>query len=221
MSQGHRPFSSYARLPRAGYRTTSVTIPAGADAAPGKIVLVPAQPLKLRIVDEHDAPVAGVEVRTNPNPSDQILDWKATSDADGQFVLPSLPYGHYSVNAFAPDHSAKGMHAIDIDHDDVTSDFDLDEEATISGIVVDEHGQPVAGVQVKQGELAATSDAGGQFTIRAVGAHPAQVEVVVVEAIAGTPTGFVHVGDNGVKVSMKSNTETVTGVRIVVRRASP
>lgn len=75
----------------AGYRITSVTIPVTADAMPQKITLVPAKPLRLRIVGENGMPVANAEVQTDPNPSDQILAWKATTDASGRVEWATAP----------------------------------------------------------------------------------------------------------------------------------
>lgn len=75
----------------AGYRTKTITIPVTADAVLGKITLMPAKPLRLRIVGENDTPIANAEVQTDPNPSDQILSWKATSDADGRVAWDTAP----------------------------------------------------------------------------------------------------------------------------------
>jgi thiol-disulfide isomerase/thioredoxin len=76
---------------RAGYRTKTITIPVTADAAAGKIILAPAKPLRLRVVGENDSPVANAEVQIDPNPSDQILNWKATTDGDGRVEWDTAP----------------------------------------------------------------------------------------------------------------------------------
>ncbi len=76
---------------RAGYRTKTITIPVTTDPAPGKITLEPAKPLRLRVVGENDSPVANAEVQTDPNPTDQILNWKGTTDAEGRVVWDTAP----------------------------------------------------------------------------------------------------------------------------------
>ncbi len=162
-------------------------------------------------------PVEGAEIAIQ-----QASLWlHATSGRDGQFEVPSLPYGHYGVIAFAPDRSAKGRHEAMIDRDHFTADFELDDEATVSGEVVDEHQQPVAGVEVQTGygdaALRATSDARGAFTIRALGAQT--YKLFVVEANDGRPTGFAQVGSATALVRDKA--DRVTGIRLVVRPAKP
>ena len=76
---------------RAGYRGKTITIPVVTDRVPAKIVLAPAKPLRLRIVGDNDTPIANAEIQTAPNPSDQILDWKATTDAEGRVAWDTAP----------------------------------------------------------------------------------------------------------------------------------
>jgi hypothetical protein len=76
---------------RAGYRAKTITIPLSEDSAPGKIVLAPAKPLRLRVVDENNTPVVGAEALSDPNNVDQLLRWKATTDADGRVTWDSAP----------------------------------------------------------------------------------------------------------------------------------
>jgi uncharacterized membrane protein len=104
----------------------------------------------------------------------------------------------------SPDHTVKSIKGITVDRDALTLDFELDEEATVSGEVVDEHGQPVAGAIVHQGELEATSDSDGTFTLHAIGAG--RVEV----GVRGTSTSL--------KVDVKTNTDAISNVRLVVKR---
>lgn len=74
-----------------GYRTKSTTFELGNDAPVAKITLSPAKPLKLRLVGDNGVPLANAELRTNPNPSDQILDWKGVTDAEGRVEWPTAP----------------------------------------------------------------------------------------------------------------------------------
>lgn len=76
---------------RTGYRTKSVTFEVGGDAADAKITLSPAKPLKLRLVGDNGIPLANAELQTNPNPSDQILNWKGVTDAEGRVEWATAP----------------------------------------------------------------------------------------------------------------------------------
>ncbi len=84
-----------------GYQGTTVKILTGADAGVAKIVLRPGQPLRLRVIDEKGAPIPGAEIRTDPNPAEQIVSWKAQTDAEGRVVWPAAPDApvKYWINA--------------------------------------------------------------------------------------------------------------------------
>lgn len=75
-----------------GYQATSATLAAGGDAAPGKITLLPARPLRVRVVGENDTPLAGAEILTDRNPApDQIVSWTARTDDHGRAEWPTAP----------------------------------------------------------------------------------------------------------------------------------
>lgn len=163
-------------------------------------------------------PVAGAEIGL-----ERGTGWLfARTGPDGRFDIPELPYGHYGVVAMAPDRSVKGQHDATIDREDFTADYELDQEATIAGTVVDEAGKPVSGVEVQagfgEGALRATTDARGEYTITALG--PGTFQVLVIMAKDGKSTGFVQVGDK-VVATVITNTDHVTGMRLVVKRTTP
>lgn len=86
---------------RDGYRGTTVTVPTGTDAAEAKIVLHPGQPLRLRVLDDQGNPIPGAEVMTDPNPSEQIVNWKTATDGEGRaawLAAPDAPV-KYWINA--------------------------------------------------------------------------------------------------------------------------
>ncbi len=76
---------------RGGYQTATEIYTLRNDGLPAKIVLLPARPLRLRVVDESDKPFANAEVMADPNVSDQILRWTATTSSDGRVVWETAP----------------------------------------------------------------------------------------------------------------------------------
>jgi thiol-disulfide isomerase/thioredoxin len=74
-----------------GHQTKSVRLPLGKDTPLATITLAPAKPLKLRLVGDNDVPLANAELQTNPNPSDQILNWKGVTDAEGRIEWETAP----------------------------------------------------------------------------------------------------------------------------------
>jgi WD40 repeat protein len=179
--------------------------------------LVPLEATVHGRVVRHGRPVAGAEVSLVHI---GVASWPhVATDSEGRFSFDRLPPGNSDVLAMAPDRSAHGQTPVTIDRADVVADIDLDEEATISGQVVDDQGAPVAGLRVTAIDtyLGAETDAGGSFTIRAL--RPGRFEVGALEARDGKPTGWVHVGAATIAVEIRSKTDALTGVKLVVRRA--
>jgi hypothetical protein len=182
--------------------------------------LVPVQGTLHGRVMRHGQPVARAEVHLERV---GLAEWpQVIADDRGRFVLGELPYEQSSLIVMAPDRSAKGIHAITIDRDDVQADIELDDEATISGSVIDTDGKPVAGIEVRAfqgvpdpGALGAKTDASGRFTIRALG--PRTFTVRALENIDGKPTGLRNT-DPAVKVVLTRRDEAAVDVKIVVRR---
>jgi WD40 repeat protein len=198
------------------------------ERPPEEIDRIVRERVRWRVVDGHLLPVTStlrgrVVRRGQPIAAAEVAlergtGWlHAISGPDGHFEFPMLPTGHYGVIIFAPDLEAKGMHGVTIEQGDLTRDFELDEEATIAGVVVDEVGRPVSGVEIhaglNEGSLHATSDAKGAFVIRALGAEAFQLHVV--ERKQGVPTGFTSAG--AVSTVVRSKTDHITGIRVVVR----
>jgi len=154
----------------------------------------------------HGRPVAHAEVGVQ---MEAAATWLRTfSDAGGRYELASMRWGTFTVIAMAPDRDAKGIHALEVASEQVSVDLELDEEATIAGTVVDEHGAPVAGVLVRVGRtnesaMGATSAADGTFTIRAL--HEGPVEVWARRGYEGHASTV-----------LRSNSDHVTGLRVTV-----
>jgi hypothetical protein len=174
--------------------------------------LVPVEATLHGRVTRHGAPVAGADVRLEHI---GLTSWpKVTTDADGRYAFEHLPYQNCDVNAATADHTAHGMVKVAIDHADVAANIDLDEEASISGTVVDEHDNPVAGVRVNAIGMFVgdTSAADGRFTIGALRGGRFHVGAAEAPGLQVAPP---------IDVELRSKQDSVTGVKIVVKRVAP
>lgn len=87
-------------------RTDRATVSVVAQVAPGmeevRLVLPPAKPLTLRVVDEAGQPMPEVEFTLDTYHTEaQILDWTATTDADGLAVWTNAPTDSVTFYALA------------------------------------------------------------------------------------------------------------------------
>lgn len=105
--------------------------PAGADLAG-------------RVTDVTGAPVAGARVFVEPGIEGAVVE--GTVAADGVFTITGEHYGSTGIFAFAPGHGFGGVH-LNISPGDRTSGLSiiLHPVALVSGQVVNEKGDPVAG----------------------------------------------------------------------------
>jgi eukaryotic-like serine/threonine-protein kinase len=154
----------------------------------------------------HGRPVAHAQVGVQVEAAATWL--RTLTDADGRYELPAMRWGTFTVIAMAPDRDAKGIHALEVASEQLTADLELDEEATISGTVVDERGAPVAGVQLRASRnddsaMGATSAADGTFTIRAL--HEGPTDVVARRGYEGHASTV-----------LRSNSDHVAGLRVTV-----
>lgn len=77
---------------RSDRATVSVVAQVESGMGEVRLVLPPAQPLRLSVVDEAGAPLPGVQFRVDPYRTEaQLLDWTATTDADGVAVWTNAP----------------------------------------------------------------------------------------------------------------------------------
>lgn len=85
------------------------------------------------------------------------------SDADGRFAVTGVGAGHYTLSARAED-GREGTLELDVageDLDDLV--VRLEERATVSGVVIDEGGAPVEGVQIHLDEIGGRRQGGFAF----------------------------------------------------------
>jgi hypothetical protein len=101
-----------------------------------------------RVSDDTGRPLAGAAVEIVAAPTDDVPEM-TTADKDGHFALGPLPPGRYQMIARVPDHVLMESPELRL-RPDVTSSISLRlaRAGRLVGRVVDEHGQPMAGVAV-------------------------------------------------------------------------
>jgi hypothetical protein len=154
-----------------------VRVFAGRDIDLGDVTLVPGVRLVGRFVDKEGRPVAGAEATIQswhlilghtitPN-GDK---WTVRGDDQGRFRTPALPSGMVDFTARAAGkarcnlgrHVEPGQGTVDL------GDVHFDDEQPITGVVVDQDGQPVAGAtMVVDGDRdhPASTDEKGRFSV--------------------------------------------------------
>lgn len=148
-------FKRSHRVPRQWIYTASradrATVSVIAQVEPGmpevRLILPPAQPLRLRAVDPTGQPLAGVEFSIDAyRTKAQILDWTATSDADGTAVWENPPTAPATLYATSKSPVAKRKFKITpgVSEQTVVLDSEALNRITVKGNVVDaDTGQPV------------------------------------------------------------------------------
>jgi Carboxypeptidase regulatory-like domain len=159
----------------------------------GDIRLTRGLPVRGRVVDERGAPVAKVGISINNLPLPIAADMAANnsrsgwSDGNGNFAIEvPIPPGTWSIDA-----QARGMRLVSPTHVTITEGgaepvlVTVRSMPSIQGLVVDEQGQPVKGVEIRavsnrSGRYASgRSRDDGTFTIFAVDAEPQPVPLRV------------------------------------------
>lgn len=75
-----------------GHATASVVAQVESGMPEVRIVLPPAEPLRIHVTDNANHPLAGVDINVRSFRNEgQLLDWKATTDANGNAVWPNAP----------------------------------------------------------------------------------------------------------------------------------
>jgi protocatechuate 3,4-dioxygenase beta subunit len=140
-----------------------------------------------RITDERGAPIPGAEVIVRDNGDGPFVQTFETTktDAQGLYRLGPFTPGLYIVSADAPGHAERELRSHPISSRSETLDLQLRSAVLVRGVVVDEDGQPVAGVSLFLLDPAAQGRprsldhaetlAGGTFSLDAP--HPGEYRV--------------------------------------------
>jgi len=210
-------------------RWEDIRVFAGKDRDLGTLTLVPGTRFAGRAVDARGIAVAGARVSVevyhrvlgHSIDSDQKT-WELATDALGRFGTDPLPAGEVSLSITAPGkvmtqggrkltpgkpetfaypRAVPGIAVEDL------GDVKLDDEVPIRGLVVDQDGKPAPGVEIipdYEYKIAATTDAGGRFTIGGAGGAAKELRVQSNDYFAPKPFPIGEKRDE---------------VRLVVRRA--
>ncbi|MFT4588487.1 MAG: protocatechuate 3,4-dioxygenase beta subunit [Limisphaerales bacterium] len=136
-----------------GFAIISAVIDAKENTPEAIIRMQPRQPLHMKILDREGRGIAGAIVRTVPSTEKaELLDWEATTDAQGEIVWTNAPRSDLALAALAPDSSRSGPLAMDQKIFAGASERDLtfrlgkevDRELLIRGRAIDaDTGKPV------------------------------------------------------------------------------
>ena len=148
-----QPIIAFATAP--GYAAAvSETLEPNIDEV--TIVLSQAHDLKGRVVGTANGPLAGVRITVNPHggawsghtpdPHAFVTGVWAVTDADGEFVVRDLPAGQHGVLATGPLLWGAGQHVTLPSTDELV--LRPERAYTLSGVVVDDAGEPVPGVRL-------------------------------------------------------------------------
>jgi len=163
-----------------------------------------------RVLGPDGAPLANVEVRFLGRVPDQggttrqydaeIAPYDTRSDAQGRFQFTGLSVGTGRLLARAP-RCAPATHEVDIAADEpVFRELRLVAAPAVSGTIRDEHGEPVAGVQVLSGEYArfsssmARSAADGRYSLTNLPIGPVELRAEMQDVGSAAATFILQPG---------------------------
>jgi protocatechuate 3,4-dioxygenase beta subunit len=138
-----------------------------------------------RVVDETGRPVAGAKVVVAASESgfdgDSRYIGESRTGADGTFAVPDAPEGTRAVLVRAPGFIPVTRVQIEARSDEKIS---LQHGGTVRGAVLDVSGKPVAGVIVTAEEVAARTDAQGNYRVTGVSAGTHRLQALWKEDFA-------------------------------------
>ncbi|HWE00956.1 MAG TPA: carboxypeptidase regulatory-like domain-containing protein [Tepidisphaeraceae bacterium] len=158
------------------------TVVAGNNSAPTlKLTQIVAASLTGRVTDAGGNPIVGASVLVAPSPSATAgASFTATTNASGQYTIPSLPVGNYTVRAEAAGYVASTSAPFTVGAGSNTAPtLVLTMAVSVTGTVTDANGVVLAGVSVALLSSAAgstsvlqyaTTSATGQYTFPNVAA---------------------------------------------------
>jgi protocatechuate 3,4-dioxygenase beta subunit len=162
----------------AGYQPSRRQYAPAQAARPVAVTLERAASLAGIVVDPEGRPVAGATIESSPPPKQAVISrwspFSAISRRDGRFVLTGLiPRGTYEVSAISEGFARTTVTARTAEPGKATPEVRivLDPGRLLSGRVVDEEGQPIAGAELALSmdfwdRRRASSDETGRFVFK-------------------------------------------------------
>ncbi|NRD52245.1 carboxypeptidase-like regulatory domain-containing protein [Corallococcus exiguus] len=166
---------------------------ASIESPPGEGLLLQLRPgvfLQGTVRDDTGKSVAGAEVTAQPfQPVALGERGQAVTHADGSYRLGPLAISEYLIRVKAEHHLDEGPVDHEVDEHTESLDFTLERASSVEGHLVDEAGQPLAGLEVKlhTGELPRTgteldedvaiSDESGRFVLDSKAVGPGWIEI--------------------------------------------
>lgn len=150
-----------------GYRLGELEVPIapGKDALGLELVLLPGAAVSGRVLDAGGKPVSDAMVGADGGSSGPF----AISDAEGVYRLEGVALGKRRLNAYDRRSSRQTSKEVEVGSGDVVVDLVFAGGASVSGIVLDAGGEPVAEAAVRLGAAGrlATASTGidGRFTV--------------------------------------------------------
>jgi hypothetical protein len=209
-----KPVTVWADVPDlARERRDDVRIFAGKDRDIGRLTLLPGTRIRGRAVDARGKPVPGAGVKLDlfrhqlgHTITSQGTEWTLRAAGDGHFATPPLPAGdgHFYLSAsgkvrtFVLKKAEPGTPVLDI------GDVILPDEMPVSGVVMDNEGQPAPGVEIipdYDWENAARSDKDGRFIVHGVGKGLKQLRLQSNDYFSPKPFD-VTPGQTGLKLAV-------------------
>jgi len=178
------------RASKSGHGSQEIDLPAEA-ADPWRVTLERGATVKALILDESARPIAGARVTWTKAPPRTFLGRRfffgpergehATSQTDGRVEARGFATGSYSFTVAASGYGKQTLPPVDVAPGPAVElgEIVLTAETLLSGVVVDRQGGPIPDVQIlavgnpefaafagmREGDLLATTDGEGKFTI--------------------------------------------------------
>jgi protocatechuate 3,4-dioxygenase beta subunit len=173
-----------------GYASSMAITTIGSGGAVGTITLTLKKGVAIsgKVVDEAGQPVPKARITVAPT----MWGWsehraKTTTDDKGEFTLVALPAGSHILASVDGEHAPSRSAPVTVGNQPVSGiTITMKSGASLSGVVVDTDGKPVAAAAVRvagkgadvwwrQQARQTTTDAEGKFTLRGLGRNQMQV----------------------------------------------
>ena len=198
---------------QSGFVPDRANVTVGGPVAKHDISLVRARPFTIRgmVTDSRGTPIRNATVTLIQNsPIPGIL--KTSTDSQGLYSLtinPGSYDGGYTVTAEASGFASDSRTITIQNGATVSLNFTLAKLGSITGVVADSAGTPIAGAAVTSGSVSSTSDAAGRYALTMLA--PGNYTITVIARGFETGHAFATVTDGGTTTTNFRLAKAVTG----------